>query len=292
MADQPISSSPARNSTLEIERIRHVPEWEIPTNYPPRKPENPFLSKIQSFIPRKPATAASSSSTPTIPSAPAAAAAVPHHNNDIDNTESKETFSPSSTSTSAGAAIIPPGNKAPLLDRYFPPGKTYLGRFTRRAFLLILLALLLLIILALGLGLGLGLKHRKAQSIPLPWSSAGKGVQKGELTYYSPSLGAGACGWQSSDNDSIVAISHVLFDAGLDASGGTRNSNENTLCGRTIRVWEEGRDKGEGVEVEVVDRCTGCDVRDLDLSDGVFGEVVRGDGGHDRGRVRGEWEWV
>ncbi|KAK4196986.1 RlpA-like double-psi beta-barrel-protein domain-containing protein-containing protein [Triangularia verruculosa] len=282
MANQPISP-PTRNSTLEIERIRYDPEWEIPTNYPPRKPDNPFLAKIKSFLPlNKPiiTTATSSTSTPTT---------IPHHHHDT----SKETLPPTSTSTTTTST----GNghnhqtPTPLLDRYFPPEKKYLGRFTRLTFLLTLLLLLILLTLALGLGLGLGLKHhRKEKSAPLPWSDAGRGVQSGELTYYNPSFGAGACGLRSSDNDSIAAISHELFDAGLAASGGTGNPNENVLCGRTIRVWEEGRESDK-VVVEVVDRCTGCGVRDLDLSDGVFGAVT-GEGGRDRGRVRGRWEWV
>ncbi|KAK0667647.1 RlpA-like double-psi beta-barrel-protein domain-containing protein-containing protein [Cercophora samala] len=276
MTNQPIP--PARASTLEMERIRYDPEWEIPTNYPPRKPDNPLLAKIKSFVPRKPLPASSTSTLPT------------HHGVNNNNIDSKETSLPPSTSHSANATTQPPTTppKQSLLDRYLPPEKRYLGRLTRRAFLLLLLAILFVVILALGLGLGLGLKARKNNSVPLPWSDAGKGVQKGELTYYNPSAGAGACGRQYTDNDSVVAVSHALFDAGLDASGGTKNSNENVLCGRKIRVWEEG---GKGkVEVTVVDRCTGCGVRDLDLSDGVFGRVTGQ--GQGRGRVEGRWEWV
>ncbi|KAK4171758.1 hypothetical protein QBC36DRAFT_365285 [Triangularia setosa] len=284
MADHPIS--PTRNSTLEIERIRYSPEWEIPTNYPPRKPESPFLAKLKSLFPNDKPSATSTPPSLTIPTT-----AIPHHT--APNTvESKETLPPS-TSTSTGGSPPP---KHPLLDRYFPPEKRYLNHLTRRAFLLLLLLLALILTLALALGLGLGLqhRHRKSQSIPLPWSDAGKGVQQGDLTYYNPSFGLGACGHQSGDNDSVVAVSHELFDAGLDASG-TENSNGNVLCGRRIRVWEEGGEEGEKVEVEVevVDRCTGCEVRDLDLSEGVFGLlVVAVAGGRGRGRVRGGWEWV
>ncbi|VBB78473.1 Putative protein of unknown function [Podospora comata] len=273
MADQPVA--PARASTLEMERIRYDPEWEIPTNYPPRKkPENPLLAKIKSTF---------TTTTPSTLPPPAASAPA------VVNIDSKETSLPPSTSHSANGVPLPPGKQHPgLLNRYLPPEKRCFGHLTRRAFLLLLLAILFILALALGLGLGLGLRHRQSESIPLPWTSAGKGVQTGSLTFYDPSSAAGACGWYSSDNDSVVAVSHALFDAGLDASG-TKNSNGNVLCGRMIRVWEEGKE-GDKKVVEVVDRCTGCEVRDLDLGDGIFGAVTGQ--GQDRGRVRGGWEWV
>ena len=143
----------------------------------------------------------------------------------------------------------------------------------------------MLIILALGLGLGLGLRHR-SKSLPLPWTTTSSSVQSGELTYFSPSVGVGACGYQSGDNQTVAAVGHKLFDGAAKSKGvGTQNPNSNPLCGLWIRVM---RGDGREVEVMVVDRCTGCGVEDLDLSVGAFGEI----GEEGEGRVKGKWEWV
>jgi hypothetical protein len=91
----------------------------------------------------------------------------------------------------------------------------------------------------------------------------------------------------SSSTDAIVAVAHTVFDA---AGGGNPNPNANPLCGRKIRVE---RDQGGGrgnrsVDVVVVDRCTGCEPTDLDLSPSTF-EVLADQA---LGRVTGSWAWL
>lgn len=82
----------------------------------------------------------------------------------------------------------------------------------------------------------------------------------------------------------IVAVSHLVYDA--SAKSGSTNPNENPLCGRKIRVWRDYEDGG--VEVTVVDRCTGCKATDLDLSPTAFGILAS----KAEGRVRGNWRWL
>jgi hypothetical protein len=54
----------------------------------------------------------------------------------------------------------------------------------------------------------------------------------GDLTYYSPGLGA--CGTTASDGDMVCAVSRLVFDAA--AAPGDSNPNHNPLCGRRVRV--------------------------------------------------------
>lgn len=64
-------------------------------------------------------------------------------------------------------------------------------------------------------------------TLPLPTSGT---INTGEATYYN--AGLGSCGITSTDNDPIVAVSMILYDA---ASIGP-NPNTNPLCGRKIRA--------------------------------------------------------
>ncbi|PBK73616.1 hypothetical protein ARMSODRAFT_641635 [Armillaria solidipes] len=89
------------------------------------------------------------------------------------------------------------------------------------------------------------------------------------VTYYS--TGLGACGVTSSDTDRIVALSQELYD--LYTTNG--NSNDNSLCGKTIHI-EYG---SSSTDVTVVDRCTGCSSTDLDLSPTAFTDLASEDDG-------------
>ncbi|KAK4185115.1 RlpA-like double-psi beta-barrel-protein domain-containing protein-containing protein [Podospora australis] len=292
------------------ERIRHVPEWEVPVNYPAKRP---FYSRVVKpylpsrplkdiLFPRKPST---KSSAPEI--APAIASPSPVRDTgasiSADESISKEAAISSGSGSGgggAGGAILPTTTYDTIslqperptfrqrFDAILPPNKKYL-RLPRKAFLIALAALIALVILALGLGLGLGLgwglrSHHNAE-LPLPWTATGTKEQKGELTYFSPALGA--CGWMNTDSDTVAAVSHELYDAA--AAEGQTNPNQNTLCGRWIRVWRDGEDKTRnGIDVQVVDRCTGCGVTDLDLTLGVFDRLAD----KDEGRILGGWEWL
>ncbi|KAM9926206.1 hypothetical protein OXX59_003375 [Metschnikowia pulcherrima] len=100
----------------------------------------------------------------------------------------------------------------------------------------------------------------------------------GDGTWYY--TGLGACGWVNTDNDYIVAIGHGLFD---QYTPGT-NPNENTLCGKKIRAYYQGK----SVEVTAVDRCEGCKPYDIDFSPAAFSQLAD----QSVGRIKITWEWI
>lgn len=122
-------------------------------------------------------------------------------------------------------------------------------------------------------------------NLPLPSNTD---TFDGELTYYAPGLGA--CGLTSTAQDDIVSLSHLLFDAAGSSSSKGGNSNENPLCERKLRArrFNEGADEWRSVDLRVVDRCTGCAPRDLDVSEAVFKKLAE----INDGRVEVEWAWL
>lgn len=108
--------------------------------------------------------------------------------------------------------------------------------------------------------------------------AAAAAARSGDLTYYSPGLGA--CGRTNGPNDPVVALSHGLFDPQTPNG----NPNNNPLCGRRIRITRNGK----SVTVTVRDRCAGCQTNDLDVSPSAFQKVAT----LSEGRVRVQWEWV
>ncbi|KAL8847628.1 MAG: hypothetical protein Q9221_007358 [Calogaya cf. arnoldii] len=136
---------------------------------------------------------------------------------------------------------------------------------------------------ALGTGIGLSLRNQHGFSGDLnndnPSSSQGGGQAiVGDLTYYSPGLGA--CGRSSTENDNVCAISHVTYDAYAKGP----NPNTNPLCGKQIRAMRNGN----SVVVTVVDRCEGCKANDIDLSPAAFKQLAQAG----EGRVKVTWSWM
>ena len=133
-------------------------------------------------------------------------------------------------------------------NRLMPPHRSYFGA-----------AVASLLLLALIIGLAAGLSPHSSYAISslrllgfvltyqreykhLPLGSA---TYTGDLTYYGPGLGA--CGVTSSDNDDIVSVSHIIFDAESKSS----DPNANPLCRHKIRAVRGGN----SVDLTVVDRC-------------------------------------
>ncbi|KAL1990472.1 hypothetical protein VTN49DRAFT_6311 [Thermomyces lanuginosus] len=133
-----------------------------------------------------------------------------------------------------------------------------------------------LLALIIGLAVGLTVGRQGASNLPLPTDTGGPYV--GDLTYYTPALGA--CGYTNTDSDAICAVSHVLFDAAQTGS----NPNLNPLCGAKLRL----RRNGKTVDVTVVDRCVGCAATDIDTTTSVFEKLAE----IDQGRVLVEWAWL
>lgn len=72
-----------------------------------------------------------------------------------------------------------------------------------------------------------------------------------------------------------------------DAVEISSNPNDNPLCGKRIRItrFDPRVNENRSVDVEVVDRCEGCQPTDLDLSIDMFTSLA--DEG--LGRVLGTW---
>ncbi|KAF2475889.1 uncharacterized protein BDR25DRAFT_278636 [Lindgomyces ingoldianus] len=163
-------------------------------------------------------------------------------------------------------------------DRILPPHKKYFRR-SRRTFLITIIVIFLLL---LGLVIGLAVKLKKksrTRNLPLP---NGAQTYTGDLTYYDPGLGA--CGIPSTANDPILAISHYTFDA---VQKGT-DPNQNPLCGRKIRAQRVNDGKTVSIDLTVVDRCTGCEPTDIDVSPAMFKKLAD----PDLGRVPVTWAWL
>nr|POE54448.1 allergen asp f 7 like [Quercus suber] len=146
-------------------------------------------------------------------------------------------------------------------DRILPPHKRYLGRFSRRSFLIIL-GIMLFGALALTIGLAAGLTVPSSNDAT--GTSAASGDHTGDMTFFTPGLGA--CGVTSGPNDQIVALSEALFDPQTPNG----NPNNNPLCGQKITVSLGGK----SIELTVVDRCTGCAENDIDTTESSFSQLA------------------
>lgn len=242
--------------------VYQTPEWESSARPPKRK-----LFGWPGF-----------GNKPTAPASGNAARTDPAFNKDA------EAPRPADASSFQAGSVAPRRTLRSRFDALLPPTRTYPLGLNRKRFLLFVilpLAILLLFVFPLALGLGLRARANASQNLPLPTNTGG--VFEGELTYYSPSLGA--CGWYNSDSDAICAVSHLLWDA-MQVGG---NPNTNTLCGRKLRVRRDVEGVGpRTVDVTVVDRCTGCKPNDIDLSPSIFNQLAK----EEQGRVVGTWAWL
>ncbi|SMR51686.1 unnamed protein product [Zymoseptoria tritici ST99CH_3D1] len=170
------------------------------------------------------------------------------------------------------------------LDSVMPPHRKYV-HLSRKTFLIALgVALLALLVLIIGLAAGLS-SGSSYKNLPLPSNHE---TFTGEITYFA--TGLGACGETNKDGDKIVAVSQILFDKAGSSSSKGGNSNSNPLCGKMLRatVFDQDRGQQRSVDLRVVDRCTGCDPTDLDVTEDVF----KGLASVDRGRVEVKWAWL
>ncbi|WP_128376893.1 RlpA-like double-psi beta-barrel domain-containing protein [Streptomyces cavernae] len=87
----------------------------------------------------------------------------------------------------------------------------------------------------------------------------------GDVTWYNPSVGIGACGQWHGDNELVAAVSPQVY-------GSYPNPNNSPVCGRTL--WVYGPNSLDGVAVKVVDRCARCAANDVDLSPAAFSRLA------------------
>ncbi|MCJ1295166.1 hypothetical protein MMC34_006728 [Xylographa carneopallida] len=90
----------------------------------------------------------------------------------------------------------------------------------------------------------------------------------GDMTFYNPSQGLGACGsgpdsYVYQDTDFVVAVSHEMM--GSLSSGEV----ENALCWRVLHITNPAT--GKSNRGMVVDKCAGCaGNQDIDLSPALY----------------------
>jgi len=110
----------------------------------------------------------------------------------------------------------------------------------------------------------------------------GKTTYTGDITYYNPAGGYGACGTNIADSDHVVAIAHDTWD-----SKGTM-SNGNPWCGQAIKILN--KKTGISYDATIGDKCMGtveapCTGGNIDLPQGFFDIAFKGIDG------RGHEEW-
>ncbi|KAE9370201.1 hypothetical protein N431DRAFT_492342 [Stipitochalara longipes BDJ] len=81
---------------------------------------------------------------------------------------------------------------------------------------------------------------------------------QGDMTYYQ--AGLGACGTTNNgDSENVVALSHLMMGS---------LSNDNPYCDRTITI--KCLATGKTTTATVVDKCMGCSMFSIDLSNLAF----------------------
>jgi hypothetical protein len=81
------------------------------------------------------------------------------------------------------------------------------------------------------------------------------GPFNGDITHFTP--GVGACGSDDTGAGGILALSHLKM--------GPR-SNDNPLCNRRVKLEASGK----VAYATVRDKCMGCKIGDVDVSEDVF----------------------
>ncbi|KAI1392433.1 RlpA-like double-psi beta-barrel-protein domain-containing protein-containing protein [Hypoxylon trugodes] len=97
----------------------------------------------------------------------------------------------------------------------------------------------------------------------------------GDMTYYTPGLGA--CGKWNSESDHIVALAPAQY--GYDA-----NPNKAKVCGRKINIHYGDKT----ATATVTDKCPECASGSIDVSPAVFKELAS----LDAGRVQVTWNYA
>ncbi|CAE7063762.1 unnamed protein product [Rhizoctonia solani] len=87
-------------------------------------------------------------------------------------------------------------------------------------------------------------------------------THNGWASWYNPSAGTGACGWQNQDYEWVAAVGTQLFQE-LTPDG---NPNHSAACGKTATATYNGKT----ITLGIVDRCPGCGYDDIDLAPAAF----------------------
>ncbi|KAF7335147.1 Barwin-like endoglucanase [Mycena venus] len=83
-------------------------------------------------------------------------------------------------------------------------------------------------------------------------------AHQGQVTFYTPNGGVGACGQPIKTSAHAVALASAQY-------------NDGAHCGKKIKVQHNGK----SVIAEVVDLCPGCPSEGLDLTRGAFKKLAK-----------------
>ncbi|KAG9082666.1 hypothetical protein FS749_006668 [Ceratobasidium sp. UAMH 11750] len=92
-------------------------------------------------------------------------------------------------------------------------------------------------------------------------------THNGWASWYNPSVGIGACGWQNQDYEWVAAVGTALFQemmTGRRLKDG--NPNHSAACGKTATATYNGK----SITLGIVDRCYRCGYDDIDLAPAAF----------------------
>ncbi|KAB5591143.1 hypothetical protein CTheo_5394 [Ceratobasidium theobromae] len=102
-------------------------------------------------------------------------------------------------------------------------------------------------------------------------------THNGEVTYYYPGGGYGACGTRINNGDMVAAISARAYDELMVDS----NPNHSRACGKTATVTANGKT----ISVRVADRCGDCPYDNIDLTSAGFQRLAP----LSAGRIKATW---
>lgn len=110
----------------------------------------------------------------------------------------------------------------------------------------------------------------------------------GDITYYNPAGGLGACGTALADTDAVAAVNSAFYGQYVQAG----NTNNNPLCGRQIQLTYTDADSGavSTATATIRDRCAACAATDIDLTPVVFDQLVPK--GESVGRTTASWKFI
>ncbi|KAG9081163.1 hypothetical protein FRC06_005778 [Ceratobasidium sp. 370] len=90
-------------------------------------------------------------------------------------------------------------------------------------------------------------------------------THNGWASWYNPSAGIGACGWQNQDYEWVAAVGTALFQ---EMMPGTlyKDTSVDAACGKTATATYNGK----SITLGIVDRCYACGYDDIDLAPAAF----------------------
>ncbi|KAI1779171.1 RlpA-like double-psi beta-barrel-protein domain-containing protein-containing protein [Hypoxylon cercidicola] len=119
------------------------------------------------------------------------------------------------------------------------------------------------------------MKSLASALLALAVSAGGAVAYSGDMTYFTPGLGA--CGKHNSETDHVVALAAAQY-------GGDANPNKAKVCGRKISI----RYGGKTASATVVDKCPSCASGSINVSPAVFKQLAS----LDKGRVKVTWGYA